>query len=403
MSIYVDGDTGIDDAVALAVLLAGAASGGMRIAGIGTANGNTSARQAAVNTLGLLRLAGCADIPVAVGGGPGLRGPGPAHGPTGTGPLSFPDISLGDGSAPELLIELAHRHPGDLHVLAIGPCSNLAAALARDPDLPRLIASVTVMGGAIGHPVAGAPGPGGAPAPDRAPGLGDNVPVGAVRPPAGPPGVDGPVPGLPPGSDDSSPGPRAGASAGASGGTSGGASGGASAGPSGGASAGPSGGTSGGPSGGTSAGTSAETNFANDPAAAAAVLAAPWRVTLVPLDVTMSHTWGEDDRAALHGTPLLDALGAMLPGYFDAYEKRLGERRIPLHDPLAAALMIGLVTASHAPALRLRVGPDGTVTRDPAAAAVRTVLSLTGPAGPVIRAALTGRAAVRHQGEWGQR
>ena len=287
MILYLDCDTGVDDAIALGLLLA---HDDVTLAGIGTVNGNTSARQAAANTLGLLALAGRDDVPVAVGGG-GWRGGSPGvHGGNGVGGVVLPAGRAPDPrTAVELLVGLARRHPGDLHVLATGPAGNLAAALHAAPDLPSLVASVTVMGG-------------------------------AVR--------------------------RAGNAAG-----------------------------------------NAEANIADDPAAAAAVLAAPWPLTLVPLDVTMEHRWTEADRARLAaaGTPFGTALAAMLPVYFDSYEPRLGERAMPLHDPLAAGLAVGDLTADEAPTLGVRIDLEhGRTVADDAGVPVRVVLSLTAPAAPVI-------------------
>jgi purine nucleosidase len=263
----------------------------VRLAGIGTVDGNTSAVQAAANTLGLLTLAGVAGMPVAVGSVTDFAGGAPrVHGGNGVGGADLPIGAAADPrTAVELLIDLARRHTGELHVLATGPCTNLAHALRAEPRLTSMVASVTVMGGAVR--VAG------------------NIT------------------------------PRA------------------------------------------------EANIHNDPAAAAVVLGASWPVTLVPLDVTMHHRWAEPDRQALRsgGTPLLGALADMLPVYFDFYEPRLGVREIPLHDPLAAAIAVGEVTAADAPRLPLRVDLEGAVREDPSAtSSVRVVLALAEPAAPVI-------------------
>ncbi|MGX6606821.1 nucleoside hydrolase [Micromonosporaceae bacterium Da 78-11] len=294
MIFYLDCDTGIDDALAVALLLA---HDDVELVGIGTVDGNTSAPQAAANTLGLLALAGRDDIPVAIGTGVPRGGAKAVHGGNGVGGVTLPAGGDPDPrSADQLLVDLARAHPGELHVLATGPCTNLAAALTAEPGLPGLVASVTVMGGAV-----------------RTPG---NV-------------TD-----------------------------------------------------------------RAEANIAGDPAAAAAVFAASWPVTLVPLDVTMSHRAGERDRAALQaaGTPLLTALADMLPVYFDFYEPRLGERRIPLHDPLAAAVAVGDIVPADAPELGLRVDVDrGVIIEDPGATTrVRVVLALDAPAEPVILARILG-------------
>nr|WP_296069337.1 nucleoside hydrolase [uncultured Actinoplanes sp.] len=149
MLIYLDCDTGIDDSVALALLLS---LPSVTLAGVGTVNGNTTAGQAAINSLGLLSLAGAA-VPVAVGGGPFVGEASLVHGANGVGDAVLPSgrSPIAD-DAPALLSALAAQHPGELHVLAIGPCSNVAAALRRDRDLAGRVASVTVMGGAVRVP-----------------------------------------------------------------------------------------------------------------------------------------------------------------------------------------------------------------------------------------------------------
>lgn len=150
--VYLDCDTGVDDAVALAYLLASPA---IDLVGIGTVSGNTSAAQAARNTLDLLQLAGRGDIPVAIGAhdhlSHGFSGGAPhVHGDNGIGGVILPRATREPeaSTAVELLIELSHRFSGRLHVLTIGPVTNIALALAADPALPARIAGVTTMGGA---------------------------------------------------------------------------------------------------------------------------------------------------------------------------------------------------------------------------------------------------------------
>ena len=47
------------------------------------------------------------------------------------------------------LVRLARERPGQLTVLATGPLTNLAAAALLDPELPQLLHSVVIMGGAV--------------------------------------------------------------------------------------------------------------------------------------------------------------------------------------------------------------------------------------------------------------
>ncbi|MBT2554462.1 nucleoside hydrolase [Arthrobacter sp. ISL-5] len=149
---YFDCDTGIDDALALAYLLASLQAD---VRGIGTVSGNVSAAVGARNTLDLLQLAGHAHIPVALGAHDPqtgtFRGGAPhVHGANGIGEVSLEAAGAGlaQETAAEMLVRLAHEHPGTLRVLAIGPLTNIAEALRLEPELPRLVEEITIMGGA---------------------------------------------------------------------------------------------------------------------------------------------------------------------------------------------------------------------------------------------------------------
>jgi len=150
--ILVDCDTGIDDALALAFLLAEPT---VEIVGVTTVSGNTDAARAAANTLSLFELAGVDDIPVAIGAhdfrGNAYAGGAPhVHGEDGVGGIALTAAARAHDAraAVELIDHLARRHP-DLTVLALGPLTNLAAYAETAGATPfdRLV----VMGGAFGH------------------------------------------------------------------------------------------------------------------------------------------------------------------------------------------------------------------------------------------------------------
>lgn len=253
MLIYLDCDPGIDDALAIGYLVA---HPDVDLAMVGSVSGNTDAVTAAANARDLLRLFGRPDIPVAVGSidfltHPYSGGSPHVHGGNGIGEVELPrsGAAFASGSAAEELVRLAHDHPGELRVLAIGPLTNLALALQLDPGLPALVADVVVMGGAALVP-------------------------GNVTP-------------------------------------------------------------------------AAEANIHNDPEAAAAVFAAGWDVTIVPLDATMLQRFEQDDLDALlaAGGPAA-TLGGMLGTYFGFYQEYFGRPSSALHDPLAAAVLTGEAVVS---------------------------------------------------------
>ncbi|BDI21430.1 nucleoside hydrolase [Herbiconiux sp. L3-i23] len=149
--VYFDCDTGIDDTLALFYLLS---RPNHDLVGVGCVSGNVDAAQAARNTLDLLALAGRPDVPVAVGEhdfltAPYTQGPAHIHGVNGVG-----DVTLATSGEPveqdaaDLLIALSHQYEGALEVIAVGPLTNLAVAVARDPELASRVARVTIMGGA---------------------------------------------------------------------------------------------------------------------------------------------------------------------------------------------------------------------------------------------------------------
>jgi purine nucleosidase len=151
-AVYFDCDTGIDDSLALAFLLA---SPTIDLVGVGTVSGNVSALQAAHNTLNLLHLAGRDDVPVAVGAHDPLAGTFDGgvpwiHGYNGIGDIVLPTAprAVEQRDAADLLLDLARIHGDALSIITVGPTTNIALALARDPGLAQRVRRVTAMGGA---------------------------------------------------------------------------------------------------------------------------------------------------------------------------------------------------------------------------------------------------------------
>jgi purine nucleosidase len=66
----------------------------------------------------------------------------------GRGLPDAPDAPVSDEPAPERIARAAREHPG-LEILAVGPLTNLARALALDPKLPTRVAALWIMGGHV--------------------------------------------------------------------------------------------------------------------------------------------------------------------------------------------------------------------------------------------------------------
>lgn len=155
VNLLVDCDTGVDDALMLLDL---AGNPDANIVAVGSVHGNVQSRRAAVNTRYVLDLVGLQHVPSAVGCWRPMAQPLHTaeyiHGPYGLGGFEppEPETPLTDEDAVHQMIRLAHERPGELTLLATGPLTNLGAALIADPELPRLIPRVVIMGGNVGVP-----------------------------------------------------------------------------------------------------------------------------------------------------------------------------------------------------------------------------------------------------------
>lgn len=146
MKLVLDCDPGLDDAVAILV-----AAHHADLIGITTVAGNVGINRTTRNALVVAQVAGL-DVPVHRGAAQPLVGVAVdgsrIHGETGLGNAVLPDLTRSEASddAIAYICDTA-RSVDDLHLLAIGPLTNVALALQRDPDLRRHLAGLTIMGG----------------------------------------------------------------------------------------------------------------------------------------------------------------------------------------------------------------------------------------------------------------
>lgn len=152
--LFIDCDPGIDDALALGYALC---QSDVEITGVAASGGNASSAQVADNALGWLALTGRTDISVYAGAETSLAGRAAfaeeTHGPTGAGYAELPTdrTALSSTDAATAWVEAARAHPGRLIGVLLGPSTNLALALDLEPELPRLLRRLFVMGGAFNY------------------------------------------------------------------------------------------------------------------------------------------------------------------------------------------------------------------------------------------------------------
>jgi purine nucleosidase len=145
----IDTDTASDDAVALVMA---AKAPDIHIEAVTIVAGNVPLDQAVQNALYTLELAGCAAPVVAGMDKPLLRPLDTAqavHGQDGMGDCGLPlyGRAPASGHATDALIEVIRRYPGEITLVTLGPLTNIAMALLRDPGIAALVPRLVMMGG----------------------------------------------------------------------------------------------------------------------------------------------------------------------------------------------------------------------------------------------------------------
>lgn len=145
----IDSDTGSDDAVALVLALQ---QPDVQIEAITIVAGNVPLEQGVQNALHTVELTG-KYVPVHRGMARPLRrqfeSAQHVHGSDGMGDIGLP--LYGREPAPEhatdVLLEAINNHPGEITLVTLGPLTNIAMALLREPALAGLVEKCVIMGG----------------------------------------------------------------------------------------------------------------------------------------------------------------------------------------------------------------------------------------------------------------
>jgi purine nucleosidase len=152
--VIIDTDPGTDDALALMMALN---SPDLAVEGITTVGGNATLSETTENALRLMEYLEGPDcsIPIAVGTDRPLHGSYThayhVHGSDGLGiALPAPTLRTHNMNAVDFLRDRVSASPGQLTLIAIGPLTNVAAALDNRPDIAEAVPEIIVMGGAVG-------------------------------------------------------------------------------------------------------------------------------------------------------------------------------------------------------------------------------------------------------------
>ena len=149
--IWIDTDTGVDDAVALLCALK---LDKLAIRGISSVAGNVEHAKTFKNCRNVLAYAGREDIKVY----PGAIKPmcvelddaSEVHGKDGLGGVVIPDSPAEKETmhAWDAIYEAAKKEGGKLQIVAVGPLTNIANAIISHPDLKGMVKRILIMGGA---------------------------------------------------------------------------------------------------------------------------------------------------------------------------------------------------------------------------------------------------------------
>jgi purine nucleosidase len=150
--IIFDTDPGTDDAMALMLALN---SPELDVRAITVVPGNVTAKQGLENALRMVSLANRCDIPIAAGTQhPLFQKLITAefwHGKNGLANVELPPskCKVDPRFGPDLIIEMVHAAPHEITLVPVGPLTNIALAVEKDPTIVPLVKEVVIMGGSI--------------------------------------------------------------------------------------------------------------------------------------------------------------------------------------------------------------------------------------------------------------
>ena len=150
--VIIDTDPGVDDALAIVLAFR---SPNLEVLGLTTIFGNVETELATQNALRLVEMSG-KNIPVAEGAVEPwyvkkLDPPDFVHGKDGFGNVDLPPPKGQPIRQPAaaFIVETVLAHSGEVTLVVLGPMTNIALALALEPELPKHVKKVVAMGGVL--------------------------------------------------------------------------------------------------------------------------------------------------------------------------------------------------------------------------------------------------------------
>jgi inosine-uridine nucleoside N-ribohydrolase len=150
--VIIDTDPGVDDAMAILLALN---SPELRVEALTVVAGNVETAQGLENALKIVSLANRCDVVVAGGAQHPLNQKLITaqfwHGKNGLAGVELPASKCKADSrfGPDLIIEMVHKYPHELTLIPVGPLTNIALAVSKDPSIAALVHDIVIMGGSV--------------------------------------------------------------------------------------------------------------------------------------------------------------------------------------------------------------------------------------------------------------
>jgi inosine-uridine nucleoside N-ribohydrolase len=150
--VIIDTDPGTDDAMAIILALN---SPELKVEALTVVPGNVDGRQGLENALKIVSLAGRCDVSVAGGAQHPLNQKLITaqfwHGWNGLAGVELPPSKCKADRrfGPDLIIEMIHKFPHEITLIPVGPLTNIALAVSKDPSIAGLVKDIVIMGGSI--------------------------------------------------------------------------------------------------------------------------------------------------------------------------------------------------------------------------------------------------------------